>query len=335
MEIALVILVIIIVVVLASSNVRSHSGSAFGIYTKKPAVLSSTEQRFLAALEKVVGDRYRILCQVRVADVVELKMVPFSAGYRAALNRISLKSFDFLLCDLQSFEPVLVIELNDSTHERPDRVERDSFLNGVCQSIGLPIIFQKVQFSYDVFELQGRIAAIVDVHVSHASKLPDDAIPQVFTGVIPAPSEVENPNSSRTRRSVKIGYAIVSLVVIAAAIYVALKVVPESISSGLQSAADAGKKPANQAPVRPKAVRKEPLANQQRQAQESAASQREQSARDMATLQAEQEKEKAWQQYYQPSDKCQHATDWNVSVECGNEHIRAKRAFEEKWRAEH
>jgi len=146
---------------------------------------------------------------------------------------------------------------------------------------------------------------------------------------------VVRPNAFRTRRSLKIGYAIVSLVVIAAAIYVALKVVPESISSGLQSAADAGKKPANQAPVRPKAVRKEPLANQQRQAQESAASQREQAARDMATLQAEQEKEKAWQQYYQPSDKCQHATDWNVSVECGNEHIRAKRAFEEKWRAEH
>ena len=39
-------------------------------------------------------------------------------------------------------------------------------------------------------------------------------------------------------------------------------------------------------------------------------------------------KEKAWAAYYKQSDYC--ATVWDM--DCVNEHIRAKRQFEENWR---
>lgn len=50
-------------------------------------------------------------------------------------------------------------------------------------------------------------------------------------------------------------------------------------------------------------------------------------------VQAEQQKEVAWQRFYQPSSKCLNPSSFDVSVECGNIHIRAKREFEVRWLA--
>lgn len=43
---------------------------------------------------------------------------------------------------------------------------------------------------------------------------------------------------------------------------------------------------------------------------------------------AERRKESAWRQFYQPSPECVAA----ASVQCGNEHIRARREFEQQYR---
>lgn len=325
MEIAIVIIVIMVAAAWAMPRVRQATYSTQGEYAKKPSVLSSSEQRFLAALEKIVGDRYRILCQVRVADVVELKIAPYSKGRWSAFNRIQSKSFDFVLCDLQSTEPLLVIELNDSTHDLPNRMKRDETLHQICHSIGLPIIFQPVQFSYDVFELQGRISTAIGASTYQA----DDA----FSFTQSEPPKTESPFGQR--RPLRLLALIAPIVAIPLIIYIGTTAIQNTVTSSLQATFDASKRQADKASSQARLARNEQIAAQQREAQNATAAKRDQAARDMATLQAEQDKEKAWQKYYQPSDKCEHATDWNVTVECGNEHIRAKRAFEEKWKAEH
>ena len=128
---------------------------------------------------------------------------------------------------------------------------------------------------------------------------------------------------------------IVPFVALPLIIYIGVKAIPSAITSSMQSTFDSSKRQIDKASSQAQSARNQQLAAKPREEQESATAKREQAARDLATLQAEQEKEHAWQNYYHPSDKCEHATDWNVTVECGNEHIRAKRAFEEKWRAAH
>lgn len=51
--------------------------------------------------------------------------------------------------------------------------------------------------------------------------------------------------------------------------------------------------------------------------------------RERARQRAEAAKEAAWAAFYQPSEECLKQT----SVECGNEHIRARREFERKYAA--
>ena len=54
-------------------------------------------------------------------------------------------------------QPALAIELDDSSHNRKDRIERDLFVDQVFKTAGLPLIHVKVVQTYDVDELAEQI----------------------------------------------------------------------------------------------------------------------------------------------------------------------------------
>ena len=49
----------------------------------------------------------------------------FDLWAQAWRNRIHAKHIDFVLCDPGNLQPILCIELDDPSHNRPDRIERD------------------------------------------------------------------------------------------------------------------------------------------------------------------------------------------------------------------
>ncbi len=52
---------------------------------------------------------------------------------------------------------VLAIELDDRSHQRPDRVERDRFLNQALSAAGLPLLRVAVAEHYDADQLQAEV----------------------------------------------------------------------------------------------------------------------------------------------------------------------------------
>jgi very-short-patch-repair endonuclease len=68
---------------------------------------------------------------------------------------------DFVLCDKNNIKPLLVIELDDSTHTNKHRQERDNFINDVLHDAGLPIFHQKVQNSYNLQETESEILKLL------------------------------------------------------------------------------------------------------------------------------------------------------------------------------
>ncbi len=44
-----------------------------------------------------------------------------------------------MLCDAATTAPRLVVELDDANHDRPDRRDRDAFVDAVLSAAGLPI----------------------------------------------------------------------------------------------------------------------------------------------------------------------------------------------------
>ena len=127
-------------------------------YRQRDGLLTPAERTFFQALRTGVGDRWHIVTKVRLADLV----APLPGReWQAAWNRIAAKHVDFALCEPDTLRPRLVIELDDRSHRRPDRVERDAFVDRVFAEAALPILHVPVRRSYEPSGLAGQIAAII------------------------------------------------------------------------------------------------------------------------------------------------------------------------------
>ncbi len=130
-------------------------------YLKKDSLLTEAEKSFYAVLQNVVGDNYLLFSQVSLLEILSVPNGLSNSAYRSALNKIQSKHIDFLLCEKESTRPILVIELNDSSHFRSDRVGRDDFLKAAFAHAGLPFLQVARASHYDEMELNNRIRELL------------------------------------------------------------------------------------------------------------------------------------------------------------------------------
>ena len=116
-------------------------------FALRPSLLTPTEITFYHSLQAATS--YHIAPQVRLADLLTLD--PDSPTRQASLNRVQSKSIDFVLCDSNTMQPLLAIELDDKTHRQDHRKRRDDFVNRLFHYVGLPILrFPANQIGDDV-----------------------------------------------------------------------------------------------------------------------------------------------------------------------------------------
>jgi len=125
-------------------------------YKKKGYLLTAAEKEFYRVLSQVVEKHNQLLfAKVRLEAILWL---PRGTENKFGLrNRIKSREIDFVLCDKENIKPLLVIELDDSSHEREDRVERDHNIDRILHDAELPILRQKVQASYHPNEVEEKI----------------------------------------------------------------------------------------------------------------------------------------------------------------------------------
>lgn len=128
-------------------------------YRARGKLVTKAELRFYRSLYKAVQDDFEIFAMVRIADL--LRVEQGTKNYRKWLNKILAKHIDFVLCDPGSLEPKVCIELDDRSHERPERIERDKFVDLAFESAGLPLIRVEVKKSYPPRELRELIDGVV------------------------------------------------------------------------------------------------------------------------------------------------------------------------------
>jgi hypothetical protein len=120
----------------ATLQVDAAIEHAMSLYSLRERFFSQSEGAFYWALRKAVSNRYLIFAKVRLLDICD--EIP-NRDWNA-MNRISAKHVDFLLCEPATFEPVVAIEVDGSSHQWPDRIERDAFVNELFERIGLPLV---------------------------------------------------------------------------------------------------------------------------------------------------------------------------------------------------
>lgn len=138
-------------------------------YQTVQSLISPAEKAFLSTLDQTVDGRARVFCMVRVADIIKPNKSLDKNQKHVHFRKTSQKHFDFVLCDLQTLQPLCVIELNDKSHKRKDRRERDAFLAVACKSADLPLYFITASNKYDVAEIASLVDLNLPVQLKQAS----------------------------------------------------------------------------------------------------------------------------------------------------------------------
>ncbi|QQS61527.1 MAG: DUF2726 domain-containing protein [Candidatus Moraniibacteriota bacterium] len=125
-------------------------------YKKRESLLTPTEKEFFVVLLEVVSDTYFIFPKVRMSDIVSIPKMR-NKEYYHFFNKIQSKHVDFLICDKETIEPILAIELDDSSHQKPSRQSRDSLVNAIFESASLPILHIPTTHLYEKNVLSAEI----------------------------------------------------------------------------------------------------------------------------------------------------------------------------------
>jgi len=102
-------------------------------YVKKTYIMTASEYEVFRRVERILQNtKYLILPQVATRSIVNK-----TNGYRDyELNTI----VDSRICTRNGYSPVLVIELNDNSHNEKERRERDEKQKAIFKSANMPLI---------------------------------------------------------------------------------------------------------------------------------------------------------------------------------------------------
>jgi hypothetical protein len=123
----------------------------------RPGLLTPGERRFLhQGLKPAVGERYWISFKVRLADVITVADWESPHG-----RRIAQKHLDFVLITPRTTRIVAAVELNDASHNVPERQQRDAFVFEAIRAAGIPLVAFRVYPAYDPRKIRQRLLAAI------------------------------------------------------------------------------------------------------------------------------------------------------------------------------
>lgn len=127
-------------------------------YQAIPNLFTPAERSFLGVLDQAIDAEYRVFGKVRVADVMSVTKGMTRSEWRKAFNRIQSKHFDFVICRASDSSILLLIELDDKSHKKTSRMERDDFIERATEAAGIPLLRIPCQRSYSTHEVSSLIA---------------------------------------------------------------------------------------------------------------------------------------------------------------------------------
>ncbi|MCG9894478.1 MAG: DUF2726 domain-containing protein [Fimbriimonadaceae bacterium] len=127
----------LLIVILAASARRNRAEPA-ACSNSEPGyrlarLLTRHELLWLAKIRPALPPGAWIAPKVRMADVL-------LAEERSAFVRVAQKHFDFVVYLPEDGQILAAIEIDDASHRRPSRRDRDRFVDKACRRAGLPLV---------------------------------------------------------------------------------------------------------------------------------------------------------------------------------------------------
>ncbi|EFF0514527.1 DUF2726 domain-containing protein [Escherichia marmotae] len=139
---------------------HSFQYDTYHFYQKKN-FMTNRERYFFKLVHNEFYQDFFVFSQVRMVDIItpvfdkETQYNSFIKAFRS----ISQYHIDFLIVDKSNFSIVCAIELDDSSHDLPDRIKRDNKINMIFKFTGIPLLRSR-----DSTELLNKIRYYIQYH---------------------------------------------------------------------------------------------------------------------------------------------------------------------------
>lgn len=123
-------------------------------YRRRESIMTRPELEFFSILLAIVENRFHVFPQMHLDEIFYHKI--YGQNWFGAFHHINQKSVDFLICEIGTGKPLIAIELDDPSHEREDRKERDAEVERIFREAKLPLLrfrtFDRVNIATRILE---------------------------------------------------------------------------------------------------------------------------------------------------------------------------------------
>jgi len=120
----------------SSENNNQIKKSQYKYYAKS-YVMTSRENECFKILNEIFSSKWFVVPQVHLSALLDYRVK--GQNWNAAFRHINGKSVDFVLIGKESYRVICAIELDDSTHNKPERKERDVEIERMFEEARIPL----------------------------------------------------------------------------------------------------------------------------------------------------------------------------------------------------
>jgi very-short-patch-repair endonuclease len=298
-------------------------------------LLSERERSLYQSLLNLYPD-HKLFIQVALSQLIEVdRNHPERQSIRARYKQLVA---DFVLCR-SDLSVVAVIELDDRSHAAPIRQAADARKNKVLANAGIRLVRIPAGRIPSADDLRALIDADRKPKDSPAEPIELTLAEDMYSVEGSYDSEEESRVVSRELKRIALRALFVGVLVLCGWLIFGY-LLPAAVKQAFQPLAIPQVRVA-QVPAASVAPRPIPAARPLARTAPvvSGPGAEELAERRRAILQEaaaqQRQKDLAWAAFYSAPASCEHPVDWKAQVECGNQYMRAKKAFEQKWEAEH
>ncbi|WP_395340597.1 DUF2726 domain-containing protein [Ningiella sp. W23] len=157
MEIAIILLAVLICVSVLA--IKLNDNKIVFPFAVKKQLFTAAERQFLSLIEQSVGDEFRVLCRVKLIDLLSLRSNTDKKIANSAVLRAGGKQIDFVLCDKKDLSPVMAIDLVMGNGQTGHNTQRDFFVSGALDTASIPHVRIRAKGGYSVQEIKECIEA--------------------------------------------------------------------------------------------------------------------------------------------------------------------------------
>ena len=123
-----------------AGEIKTARSTYAGCYQQK-YLLTKNEWYAYKKLQPIAASMGLLVCpKVRLLDILEPRKG--EKDYKSLFWKVQAKHVDFLICD-QDLHIKAILELDDNSHNRQDRKNRDAFIDEILQDVGYIVIHTK------------------------------------------------------------------------------------------------------------------------------------------------------------------------------------------------